>query len=69
MDCKDAERFRREELGLPKTTFNCIHWDGLNKALNAKGTPSAYGCLSRSMVVAGTKTWCHAVTKQETVSV
>ena len=39
MERKDAERFYREELGWPKVTFTCIHWDGLNDALESKGDP------------------------------
>ena len=39
MERKDAERFYREELGWPKVTFTCIHWDGLNDALESKWNP------------------------------
>ena len=39
MERKDAERFYREELGWLKVTFTCIHWDGLNDALESKGDP------------------------------
>ena len=39
MERNDAKRFYREELGWPKATFTCIHWDGLNKPLESKGDP------------------------------
>ena len=33
---REAERFYREELGWPKPTFDCVHWDGLEDALSSK---------------------------------
>ena len=39
MERRDAEKFYGEELGWPKATFNCIHWDGLKETLETKGDP------------------------------
>ena len=39
MERKDTEKFYREELGWPETTFNCFYRNCLNETLETKGDP------------------------------